>query len=514
MLNLKTLPDAFEGLHIICERDVGLFSLMQTVISHIPWALRGGRAPVAYFQEQNSYYTPEGYQGADTVWEYYFEPVVSSYPASSIPPHIRTVISNSFPIFYQPGYFAAANVFVTCQIGDHPDLRGKTLSIPYMLDDPDSAVRRQAGPLFQAFVRPRAYIREKAEQFYRQHMHGRTVIGVHIRGTDATSQHSVAYGSHRVTSLNFPNYVAALESLLKRNPDAALLVASDAQASVDYMKSAFGDRVVSYESIRHVDGEPAGQGPTGLLMPGYISRDPDLAARNGEEAVIEYLLLSRCKYLVHNGSTLARMVLLKEPRMPHVNTHPWLMSARTWRRAARERLRRSVIRIKNSRFFTTELLAPGQFAAGWPEWIRNGDVQVAPATGEARVTVNDTLTRILPVDDSIVYRYCLEAFSETPAALVRLQINWSDASGKFMGTTIETRQCGPRWVAFPQEMKPPAGARTGAVIVGGHTATPVLVRSVSLKCPACPEEDKYVAAPIVRGPSGPLPYPPDLLDTK
>jgi hypothetical protein len=262
---------------------------------------------------------------------------------------------------------------------------------------------------------------------------------------------------------------------------------------VDYIKGVFGNRVIGYESIRHVDGEPAGQGPTGGLMPGYISHDPDLAARNGEEAVVEYLLLSRCKYLVHNGSTLARMVLLKDPRMPHTNTHPWLVSGRTWLRPARERLRRAMIRLGNSRLFTTELFEAGQCAAGWPEWHRNGDVHVAPGTGQARVTLSDTLMRSVPVDDSVIYRYSLEAFSETPAALVRLQINWHDSSGKFMGTTIETRQCGPRWVMYPQEMKPPAGAKTGMVIVGGHTPTPVLVRSVSLKYPARPEEDKYVA---------------------
>jgi hypothetical protein len=40
-----------------------------------------------------------------------------------------------------------------------------------------------------------------------------------------------------------------------------------------------------------------------------------------EEAVIEYLLLSRCEELVHNGSSLARTVLLNAPDLPHVNTH-------------------------------------------------------------------------------------------------------------------------------------------------------------------------------------------------
>ena len=56
-------------------------------------------------------------------------------------------------------------------------------------------------------------------------------------------------------------------------------------------------------------------------MPAYISGDRDVAARNGEDAVVEYLLLSRCDYLVHNGSSLARTVLLNAPELPHTNTH-------------------------------------------------------------------------------------------------------------------------------------------------------------------------------------------------
>ena len=77
----------------------------------------------------------------------------------------------------------------------------------------------------------------------------------------------------------------------------------------------------SYDSVRHESGEAAGEGPTGWIMLAYISGDRDVAARNGEDAVVEYLLPSRCDYLVHNGSSLARTVLLNAPELPYVNTH-------------------------------------------------------------------------------------------------------------------------------------------------------------------------------------------------
>ena len=41
----------------------------------------------------------------------------------------------------------------------------------------------------------------------------------------------------------------------------------------------------------------------------------------GEDAVTGALLLAKCSYLVHNGSSLARTVLLHDPAIPHANTH-------------------------------------------------------------------------------------------------------------------------------------------------------------------------------------------------
>ena len=86
------------------------------------------------------------------------------------------------------------------------------------------------------------------------------------------------------------------------------------------MRERFGKRVIAYDSIRHKSGELAGRGPRGKVMPAYLTRDRDLAAKSGEEAVIEYLLLCRCNYLVHNDSSIPRAVLLTIPGMPASNT--------------------------------------------------------------------------------------------------------------------------------------------------------------------------------------------------
>jgi hypothetical protein len=173
--------------------------------------------------------------------------------------------------------------------------------------------------LIRQFVRPRLYIRDKVDLFYREKLSGRDSIGVHIRGTDAVSIEEKR--PHRQNSLRYDRYRDEVRSLLDKLPSACVFVATDAEESLVFMRREFGNRVVARESLRHTDGPATGAGPTGWIMPAYIAGNRDSAARNGEEAVLEYLVLTKCSYLVHNGSSLARTVLLHEPAIPHVNTH-------------------------------------------------------------------------------------------------------------------------------------------------------------------------------------------------
>ena len=306
-------------LHIVSERDVGLFSLIQQVAANIPWALAENRVPVVRFGNGTCYWTPNGYRGRRTVWEYYFEPLNARYPVSTIPERTQALISVEPPSPHKPGYHIDKRTFVSSHFGDHPQLNGTALRIPYGWDDPSDSLRWEAKAILDSFVRPRGYIRQKVSNFFLRHMAGHYVIGVHARGTDATSSHEVR--SFRQGSLALSKYLAEIERILEIQPRARILVASDEQSSLSHIAKAFPHQVIAYDSVRHTDGEGAGKGPTGWIMPAYITGSRDVAAKNGEDAVIEYLLLSRCDYLIHNGSSLARTALLKSPLLPHTNTH-------------------------------------------------------------------------------------------------------------------------------------------------------------------------------------------------
>jgi hypothetical protein len=304
-------------LHIICERDVGLFSLGQQAIANNAWALHEKRIPIICFGQRACYWTPNGYRGRDTIWEYYFEPAVPGYSVSCIPAHIRETIAARPPSDREFGYFADESTFVSNNFGRHPGFGDKSLAIPYEFDDPDNSLRNRASAIIHTYVRPRPEITERADRFFSTHLRGRYVIGVQLRGTDALMEAKRIRLGHY---LDFSRYIARINELLRVQSDAAIFVASDAESSVVKMREIFGDRIVATDAFRHQSGDFAGRGPTGEVMPAYLTGDADNAARGGEDAVVDYLLLSRCNCLVHNGSSLARTVMLNVPEMPVLST--------------------------------------------------------------------------------------------------------------------------------------------------------------------------------------------------
>lgn len=315
----STLARTPRVLHVIRERDVGLFSLIQQVIANVPWALHERRVPVVDFRDRTAYWTPRGHQGCDSVWEYYFEPVVGDLPSSAVPETVTEKIEAEYPDQNELGFFAADDAFVSAHFGDHPRLRGIAPAVPYTTGNPDRALREWTSEIIKNFVRPRAYICAKVDAFFDAQMRGGEVIGAHVRGTDAVSARETR--AYRQDSLDLRRFEHELGRLLQDRPWARVFVATDAQASLDRLVETFGARILAYDAVRHLEGEAVGNGPTGCIMPAYVTADRRMAAQNGEDAVVEYLLLARCCHLVHNGASLATTVLLHAPAMPHTNTN-------------------------------------------------------------------------------------------------------------------------------------------------------------------------------------------------
>src|SRR5204862_8361279 len=112
-------------------------------------------------------------------------------------------------------------------------------------------LRREAKEILNDSVRPRSYILQKLEDFYARHLAGHRVIGVHARGTDATSTREVR--AFRNNSLVLSRYTSEIEDLLERHPRAKIFVATDEESSLRQLEAAFPQRVIPYDRVRHQD---------------------------------------------------------------------------------------------------------------------------------------------------------------------------------------------------------------------------------------------------------------------
>ena len=327
-------------LLVIRERDVGLFSMVLQVLNtlFLLEEQKIDRIPVALFGRGILYFQAVGYEGRSNVWEYYFEPLVPGIGEECV---LSALGPKSFELlgskrkwlelergsieFPQDLHLLApldatdwANLAQLDQLvlprdwawteSFHPTVDGRSLesfNIP----------RDSAADLIRRYVRPREHIRLKAAEIYDSYLKGHYVIGVHVRGTDGHGAPA------RGVTIPFDRYFAEIEQKSRELGDEAcrVFLATDEQAIVSLFEDRLRDRLVYLDTVRKVDGDEVfGVGPTGQVMPGYIAAGGELAVKNGEAAVVEYTLLCKSQFLLHNVSSLSRAAAFCVPESVHL----------------------------------------------------------------------------------------------------------------------------------------------------------------------------------------------------
>ncbi len=149
------------------------------------------------------------------------------------------------------------------------------------------------------YVKVKPSITQKVEAFTKEYF-TENVIGVHIRGTDKSTE--TAIGQRPFVSIE--DYIADTAKAIEANPGAALFIASDNNEAIGKMFKHFPDnKIIVYKCTR---------------MSSYSSQTPVHLSEAagpaiGEEALIDCLLLSKCKHLVCTDSNLAAAALYFNP---------------------------------------------------------------------------------------------------------------------------------------------------------------------------------------------------------
>jgi hypothetical protein len=156
--------------------------------------------------------------------------------------------------------------------------------------------RQRVAELVQKYIRVKPQIQQKVDDFVKSDFEDHFVIGIHYRGTDKYTEAPLIPYERVAESIN--HYV-------KENQidDYIIFVATDEQRFVDYMKQAFPDQIVSLNHFRSTNGQPIH----------FVKPSPYL---QGQETVIDCLLLARCHTLFRTSSNLGAWSTFFNPTIP------------------------------------------------------------------------------------------------------------------------------------------------------------------------------------------------------
>lgn len=261
------------GAHCHC----GFFALFMRTLSMIDWARRNGKQPVVYWGAITPYFQNSGYYGQTNVWNYYFEPVSK--------------------LSYQRGD-------VVYQSAQTPDDSPSPENMMAYDDTFHNDLKWRFHEVVKQNIRIQPRILKKIWDFYVANMSGKTIIGIHLRGTD---KHVDAIPVDPLVIFEAAQHIA--NSL---QGDYRFFIATDEQRLLELAKEKLGAaRVLHYDSYRSENGRPI------HLEPTKKGKAVGKAAI-GEQVLVEADLLSKCTYLLHTISNVATAAILFNPRINSV----------------------------------------------------------------------------------------------------------------------------------------------------------------------------------------------------
>ena len=242
----------------------GFFAEFLGTLNHIAWCEKNSVTPVVYWNS-GLYYEPAGYNGSKNVWEYYFEPVSSAQYRKK--DRIRRA------------YEAPDGSHIK---GFHDKCKSYNTRIE---------LKMQVHDLIKKYIKIKPVVMGKVNSFYTRYMEGKYTIGVHLRGTD---KHIEVLPTSITKILDIANEAA------RGIPDCQFLVATDEVRLLEKAKELLHGKVIYYDSQRsNTDQAIHTHGKNKALL--------------GEEVLIEVLLLSQCKKLIHTCSNVSSAALFFNP---------------------------------------------------------------------------------------------------------------------------------------------------------------------------------------------------------
>jgi hypothetical protein len=155
--------------------------------------------------------------------------------------------------------------------------------------------RQRAYELIQKYVHLKPHVKQKIDRFIKKSFKDYFIIGIHHRGTDKNLEAPI------VPYANTMMHVSSFISNLPKGTKYRIYVATDDHHFLNYVCHFYPKKVVFNDFVRSKDEYPIHYND-GIYRNNY---------QKGEEAIIDLLLLARCKVLFYPAFSTFSMTATK-----------------------------------------------------------------------------------------------------------------------------------------------------------------------------------------------------------
>ena len=249
--------------YIIRRNDVvGLFSLVNTHLGHIKYAIDRGYIPVIDMQNYSNVYLPEEKLGEYNAWDLFFEQPLNVALEDAFDAK-RIVLSSGFPIEPRPDDDCAFFNNVNGRLDEWRTLAHK-------------------------YIRVKKSLLEEIDDEYNHLVEANDrILGTHIRGTDYVARRP--YG-HPIQP-DLENVIAKCHEMMEKNNCNKIFVGTEDEQIAIKMKKEFGDAYITNSHVftKYEENKWA---------PEFKSDRENDEYLQGKEYLATMVMLSRCNCFV------------------------------------------------------------------------------------------------------------------------------------------------------------------------------------------------------------------------
>ncbi len=180
----------------------------------------------------------------------------------------------------------------------------------YQMYKRGSGWRQDYGRAYAAHVRVREELRHRVEELWRDGGVAGRAIGVHFRHPEHSHE-----CPRQIPTVDV--FIEWTKRLLRREPGASVVLATDVREAVDRFRDTFGERLLVQPDVARA--------PVGATQYDW-GAPPGIAL--GEQTLVDALLLARCDVLLHTTSNIATAVGYMNPRLRMIYCEPTLVQVR------------------------------------------------------------------------------------------------------------------------------------------------------------------------------------------